>query len=63
MTADLVDREQELLEKVATLTSELLTLQAENKSLHDQATVLHEKHHSTTLQVKYFTVTYTIYTQ
>ena len=44
-------REKELLEQIATLTAELLVLQTENKGLHEQATVLHEKHHSTTLQV------------
>ena len=35
----------------ATLAQELVTLQTENKRLHEQATSLHERHHTTTLQV------------
>ena len=42
---------KELHEKIELITSELQVLQKENKNLHDQATKLHEKHHSTTLQV------------
>ncbi|XP_067934649.1 E3 ubiquitin-protein ligase Bre1-like [Watersipora subatra] len=41
---------KDYLDKMATLSAELLHLQTENKGLHEQATLLHEKHHSTTLQ-------------
>ncbi|KAF6019457.1 Bre1 [Bugula neritina] len=39
-----------LLAKISTLTKELTVLQTENRSLHEQATQLHEKHHATTLK-------------
>lgn len=45
---------KQYLEKIATLADELKVLQAENKNLHEQATKLHEKHHSTTLQVRVY---------
>lgn len=38
-------------EALTLITSELKTLQAENKRLHEQATALHQTHHTNTLKV------------
>lgn len=45
------DSDTEYIDKIAVLTAELTQLQSENRNLHEQATGLHQKHHSTTLKV------------